>query len=271
MGNNPILTVENITVAFNGKEVLHNVSFQIEEGEILGLVGASGSGKSVTALAVMRLLEFEHHAQVLGGSAVFMTREGRALDLMQISSDQMRRIRGQEIAMIFQEPLTALNPVLTVGKQIAETIRAHRHCSRKEAMNIAREMIDRVRIPDSGRRIKQYPHELSGGMRQRIMIAIGLACNPQLLIADEPTTALDVTIQRDILTLLEELQSEESMSILFITHDMGVIAEIADRTVVMNNGKVVEVASTIELFRSPTTEYARMLIDAVPKLGGLGN
>lgn len=267
-GQSPLLTVQDLTVAFNGSPVVRGISFHIDHGETLGLVGSSGSGKSVTALAIMRLLDFERNATVVAGSIVFKKRDGVAVDLMRISPDEMRRIRGREIAMVFQEPLTALNPVIPVGKQIAETVRAHTRCNRKEALAAAQEMLDRVRIHDSHRRIRQYPHELSGGMRQRVMIAIALACHPQLLIADEPTTALDVTIQRDILTLLEQLQREEGISVLFITHDMGVIAEISDRTVVMNKGSVVEVAPTIDLFRSPQTVYAKMLIDAVPKLAG---
>ncbi len=239
-----------------------DVSFVVEAGKTLALVGESGSGKSVTALSIMRLTE--SGTSRTQGSVKLGGRE-----LMSLSDDEFRKVRGNEIAMIFQEPMTSLNPVLTVGTQISEAIIAHRGVSKAQAKSEAIALLERVHIPSAASRFSQYPHNFSGGMRQRVMIAMALACKPKLLIADEPTTALDVTIQAQILELIKELQEEEGMSVLFITHDMGVVAEIADKTLVMYNGKMVEAGDTKDIFASPRHPYTRSLLSAVPKLGSM--
>ncbi|GJD61472.1 ABC transporter ATP-binding protein [Methylobacterium frigidaeris] len=262
----PILSVQDLTVAFRSEQawrpVVHGVSFDIGPKETVALVGESGSGKSVTAMSIMRLTPRD--STRTGGRVLL---EGR--DLLRLPDAEMRRIRGDDVAMIFQEPMTSLNPVLTVGFQIGEALRLHRGLSQRQAEAETVRLFDKVRIPAAASRVHDYPHRFSGGMRQRVMIAMALACRPKLLIADEPTTALDVTIQAQILDLIKLLQEEEGMSVLFITHDMGVVAEIADRTVVMVDGRAVEAGATEQIFRRPVHPYSRALLAAVPTLGAM--
>jgi oligopeptide/dipeptide ABC transporter ATP-binding protein len=258
---NPILAVDALSVSAGHLSILDRVSFAIEPGEVLSLVGESGSGKSMTALSIIRLLSSP--ARVTSGRVLF---EGE--DLLARSETDMRRIRGDRIAMIFQEPMSSLNPVLTIGDQIAETLAWHRNMSRRAARERATRLLELVEIPAAARRLDDYPHQLSGGMRQRVMIAIALACEPSLLIADEPTTALDVTVQAQILDLLRTLRHELSMSILLITHDLGVVAEFADRVVVLYAGRVGETAPVTDLFGSPRHPYTRGLMAAMPALEG---
>ena len=265
----PLLSVSDLTVTFDDFTAVDSVDFTIEPGETLGVVGESGSGKSVTALSIMRLVEMGTRAKITGGRVDLKMHDGSTLDLLGQDEATMRSIRGNQIAMIFQEPLTSLNPVYPVGEQIAEALRIHQGSDRKASMARAREMFDLVRIPEADKRIGQYPHEMSGGMRQRIMIAIGLCCGPRLLIADEPTTALDVTIQAQILGLIKQLQVETGTAMMLITHDMGVIAEVADRVVVMNQAKIVEQGPVEQIFHSPRESYTRGLLSAVPKLGSM--
>ncbi|CAD7054388.1 ABC transporter ATP-binding protein [Pseudorhizobium endolithicum] len=263
----PVLAVENLTTSFKTPEgwkaVIRDISLHVDAGETVAIVGESGSGKSVTALSTMRLLP-------AGRSRI----EGRILldgkDLLKASEAEMRSVRGGSIGMIFQEPMTSLNPVFTIGNQIAEALVLHRGLSWQKAEAEALRLMERVRIPAAKTRLHEYPHKFSGGMRQRVMIAMALACRPKLLIADEPTTALDVTIQAEILHLLRELQTEEDMGILFITHDMGVVAEIADRTVVMFRGAMVETGPTSEIFATPKAVYTRSLLASIPRLGTMG-
>ena len=236
------------------------VDFYINKGETLGVVGESGCGKSVTALSIMRLIPTPP-GRIVAGS---ITYDGK--NLLDLSPAQMRKIRGKEISMIFQEPMTSLNPVFTCGEQIAEALRLHEGLNRRDAMNKTVEMLKLVHIPNAERRVKEYPHQLSGGMRQRIMIAMALSCNPKLLIADEPTTALDVTIQAQILELLNELKAKLGMAILLITHDMGVIAETAQRVVVMYAAKVAEEAPVTELFKEPLHPYTQGLLRSIPRI-----
>ena len=264
-----LLSVADLTVTFDGFTAVDSVGFTIEPGETLGVVGESGSGKSVTALSIMRLVEMGTRAKITRGRVELKMHDGSTLDLLGQDEPTMRSIRGNQIAMIFQEPLTSLNPVYPVGEQIAEAVRIHEGADRKTGMARAREMFDLVRIPEADKRIGQYPHEMSGGMRQRIMIAIGLCCGPRLLIADEPTTALDVTIQAQILGLIKQLQVETGTAMMLITHDMGVIAEVADRVVVMSQSKIVEQGPVDQIFHSPREAYTRGLLSAVPKLGSM--
>jgi peptide/nickel transport system ATP-binding protein len=263
---NPVLSIENLTTSFhvnkNWIPVVKDLSFSIGKGETVAVVGESGSGKSVTALSIMRLLQAG-----VGQSEGSIKLEGK--DLLTLSETEMQKVRGGEIGMIFQEPMTSLNPVLTAGFQVAEALRNHRNMSRSEANAEALRLFDIVRIPDAKRRAAEFPHSFSGGMRQRVVIAMALACRPKLLIADEPTTALDVTIQAQILELIHELQKEIGMGVLFITHDMGVVAEIADRVVVMLRGDKVEEAPVNQLFQNAQHSYSKMLLSAVPKLGAL--
>ena len=264
-----LLSVTDLTVTFDGFTAVDSVGFTIEPGETLGVVGESGSGKSVTALSIMRLVEMGTRAKITRGRVELKMQDGSTLDLLGQDEPTMRSIRGNQIAMIFQEPLTSLNPVYPVGEQIAEAVRIHEGSDKKTSMARAREMFDLVRIPEANKRIGQYPHEMSGGMRQRVMIAIGLCCGPRLLIADEPTTALDVTIQAQILGLIKQLQVETGTAMMLITHDMGVIAEVADRVVVMSQSKIVEQGPVDQIFHSPREAYTRGLLSAVPKLGSM--
>ncbi|MGC8633472.1 MAG: ABC transporter ATP-binding protein [Candidatus Limnocylindrales bacterium] len=240
------------------------VSFQVNRGETLGLVGESGCGKSVTALTIMRLIETPP-GEIVGGEIWF---NGR--DVLQLSSNQMLEVRGAEMAMIFQEPMTSLNPVLTVGDQIAEAVLAHKKVSQKAAWDRAVEMLRLVGIPEAARRVKQYPHEMSGGMRQRVMIALALSCDPKLLIADEPTTALDVTIQAQILELIRRVQEETGTALLLITHDLGVVAETVQRIVVMYAGKIVETGAVDEVLQNPQHPYTEGLLASIPSKGMRG-
>src|SRR3712207_897861 len=235
------------------------VSFHLDEGELLGLVGESGCGKSITALSVMRLIAAP--GRVVGGEIRF---DGE--NLLAATDERLREIRGDDIAMIFQDPMTSLNPVYTVGEQIAEALRLHRRLNRRQAREAAVEAMREVAIPDPGRRADDYPHQLSGGMRQRVMIAMALACDPRLLIADEPTTALDVTIQAQILELIDELRRTRNLAVLLITHDLGVVAEVADRVAVMYTGRIVEESPVGELFARPKHPYTEGLLKSVPKL-----
>lgn len=244
-------------------KAVDGVSFEIGEGELLGLVGESGCGKSITALSIMRLIY--PPGEISQGSIKFKGEE-----LTSASEDRLRQIRGNDIAMIFQDPMTSLNPVFTVGEQIAEALRLHRKLDKKQAWQSAIEAMHEVAIPAADRRANDYPHQLSGGMRQRVMIAMALACNPELLIADEPTTALDVTIQAQILELLDELRRTRKLAVLLITHDLGVVAEVADRVCVMYTGKIVEESAVTELFANPKHPYTRGLIRSVPKLSEAG-
>jgi peptide/nickel transport system ATP-binding protein len=258
----PLLEVKDLVSGFwSDKGILvavDGVSFHVNEAETVCIVGESGCGKSVTSLSLMRLIDFDNGG-ILGGQVLL-----RGDDLAKKSQDDMRQIRGGEIAMIFQEPMTALNPVFSVGDQIAEAVMLHEGRSKEEAMKRAIEMLALVGIPEPVARAAQYPHEFSGGMRQRAMIAVALACNPALLIADEPTTALDVTIQAQILDLLRHLQEQLKMSIVLITHDMGVAAEMADRIIVMYAGKIVEEGTTIEMFDNPRHPYTMGLLASIP-------
>jgi len=261
MADAPLLDVRHLTVSFgHGAAAVDDVSLQVAAGETLGVVGESGSGKSVTAFSILRLLQ--PPGRVTGGAVIF---EGR--DLLTLSEAEMREVRGARISLIFQEPMTALNPVMRVGDQIAEALTVHGR-PRAEARARAVELLEAVRIPDAARRARDYPHQLSGGMRQRAMIAIALACHPPLIIADEPTTALDVTIQAQVLDLLRELKARFNLALLLITHDFGVIAEMADRVVVMHRGRVVEEGLVRQILRAPTHEYTRSLLAAVPGMTG---
>ena len=256
-----ILQVKNLTVSTGTgtkkTDIINNISFTIERGETFVLLGESGSGKSITALSIMRLLPAA--IKISDGSVILHT-----TNLFQLPENKMRKIRGAKIGMIFQEPQTSLNPVLTAGQQISETLRQHDNLSKKQCIKRSIELLDAVGIPDAERRINEYPHQCSGGMKQRIMIAIALAGKPDLLIADEPTTALDVTIQAQVLNLLRKLQSETGMSILFITHDIGVASQMADHIAVMQNGSIVELKTKKELFSNPENSYTQKLFDAIP-------
>ena len=264
--NEPLLDVRDLCTEFRTEEgvvrAVDGVSFRVDRGEIVGLVGESGCGKSVTSLSVLGLLP-KPQGRIAGGAVRFGGRE-----LTGLSDRELRRIRGNRVAMVFQDPMTSLNPYLRVGEQIAEVGELHQGLSRREAQRRAVDLLERVEIPDPAARAKSYPHELSGGMRQRVMIAMALLCDPELLIADEPTTALDVTIQAQILDLLCELRRERSMAIVLITHDLGVIAGTCDRVLVMYAGRIVESAPVAELFRDPTHPYTRALLRSVPRIGG---
>ncbi|MEO1153636.1 MAG: ABC transporter ATP-binding protein [Pseudomonadota bacterium] len=271
MLDQPIASIQNLRVEFETKDGtvvgVEDVSFDIGPGETVCVVGESGSGKSVSSLSLMRLVEFGG-GTIAGGKLLF-DRKGSdgQIDVADAGDDLMRTIRGNEIGMIFQEPMTALNPVFTVGRQLTEGLRVHKGLTRADAEARALELLRQVRIPEPERRMKQYPHELSGGMRQRIVIAIALACEPRLLIADEPTTALDVTIQAEILALIDRLKRETGTAVMFITHDMAVVAQMADRVVVMFRGRKVEEGPVEEIFENPQHPYTQSLLAAVPKLG----
>lgn len=269
-GNGPIAEIQGLRVEFQTKDGpvlgVEDVSFAINPGETVCVVGESGSGKSVSSLSLMRLVEFGG-GRIAGGRLLFDRRDGEDVDLAKTNQDLMRTIRGNEIGMIFQEPMTALNPVFSVGRQLTEGLRLHKGLSKSAAEERALELLRQVRIPEPERRLKQYPHELSGGMRQRVVIAMALACEPRLLIADEPTTALDVTIQAEILALMDRLKRETGTAVMFITHDMAVVAQMADRVVVMFRGHKVEEGPVVEIFENPQHAYTKALLAAVPKLG----
>ncbi len=275
----PLLDIRNLTIAFPAQAsstagqpgaavpaqalmAVRDLSFSIAAGEVLGLVGESGSGKSITSLAIMRLLPPQ--ARVAG--EIVFAENGIARNLLAIEDDSMRQLRGSRIAMIFQEPMTALNPVMRVGDQVAEAVMAHNHMTKKEAWQRAVDAMNDVAIPDAARRARDYPHQLSGGMRQRIMIAMAIANRPQLLIADEPTTALDVTIQAQILELLAQLRSKFGLTMLFISHDLAVVSQVADRVAVMYAGNLVELGARRDIFHAPAHPYTRGLLHAVPDL-----
>jgi glutathione transport system ATP-binding protein len=261
--NKPLLSVENLSVEFGSSRVVDDLSFTVEAGKTVAVVGESGSGKSVTSLSTMRLADMMG-AKYATGRILFNDK-----DLLKASQKEMRSIRGKEIAMIFQEPMTSLNPVFTIGDQICEVLMLHEKLGKSAAMAEAQRLLDMVRLPDSGQLLHRFPHQLSGGMRQRVMIAMALACRPKLLIADEPTTALDVTIQAQILNIMRDLQKTLGMGMVFITHDMGVVAEMADHVVVMWKGKKVEEGPVNEIFANPQHPYTRTLLSAVPKLGSM--
>lgn len=262
--NEQILRINDLAVHFHMDKrivpAVDGVSFSVSRGETLGLVGESGCGKSVTALSIMRLLP-SPPARIVRGEIWF-----KGENLLDKTNEEMRKIRGNDISMIFQEPMTSLNPVFTVGYQISEVIMQHQNVSKKEALERAIEMLRMVKIPLPEKRIKQYPHQLSGGMRQRVMIAMALACNPELLIADEPTTALDVTIEAQILELINELKERFGSSVIMITHDLGVVAEIADKVAVMYAGRILEQADVHSIFNNPKHPYTQGLLEAIPDI-----
>ncbi|TDK48965.1 ABC transporter ATP-binding protein [Antarcticimicrobium luteum] len=264
MTRSPLLSVENLSLNFGSFNAVRDLSFDIARGETLALVGESGSGKSATALALLRLIEREG-GRIAGGRVVLHGTP--ALELSALSDRQMQAVRGNRVSMVFQEPMTALNPVMPLGEQVAEVLRLHQGLDAGTARLAARDALERVKIPEPERRLDQFPHELSGGLRQRVMIAMALACRPDLLIADEPTTALDVTTQAEILTLIRQLQDEIGMAVLFITHDMGVVAGIADRVVVLRRGDKVEEGPVADVFARPRAPYTQALMAATPKLG----
>ncbi|WP_416236744.1 dipeptide ABC transporter ATP-binding protein [Yoonia sp. 67] len=263
-----LLTIDNLSVSFGTSRVVDGLSLSVAPGRTLAVVGESGSGKSVTSAAIMRLADGA--GATYGSGRILFRTGGSEIDLLQQSQDRMRKIRGKEIAMIFQEPMTSLNPVFTIGDQIAEVLMLHENMDRRAAWGEAARLLDLVRLPDAGTMVRRYPHQLSGGMRQRVMIAMALACRPKLLIADEPTTALDVTIQAQVLTIIKELQAELGMAVLFITHDMGVVAEMADDVVVMWKGRKVEDGPAAQIFAAPKHPYTQTLLNAVPRLGSMG-
>jgi glutathione transport system ATP-binding protein len=267
-----VLSVRDLSIQFHQQgdilDAVRNLSFDVDRGETLAIVGESGSGKSVTSLALMRLVE-QGGGNIVSGSMPLRRRNGELLDLARAPQGTLRRVRGADMAMIFQEPMTSLNPVFPVGEQIAESLRLHQAMDHRAAKQAALQMLDLVRIPEAKDVLNRYPHQLSGGMRQRVMIAMALSCKPALLIADEPTTALDVTIQAQILQLIRVLQQEMQMGVIFITHDMGVVAEIADRVLVMRQGELVEQGPVRELFTAPQQPYTQALLAAVPKLGSM--
>ncbi|OQW60240.1 MAG: peptide ABC transporter ATP-binding protein [Proteobacteria bacterium SG_bin9] len=260
----PLLQVKNLTTKFGSGPgavtAVNNVSFDVNAGETVAIVGESGSGKSITALSILRLVP-DPPGKIVGGEILF-----DGIDLTKLSEEKMRDIRGNRIAMIFQEPMTSLNPSLTIGLQIAEPINLHMKMPWQKAYAKAKELLDRVRMPDAQSRLETHPHQFSGGMRQRIMIAMALACQPKLIIADEPTTALDVTVQAQILELLKELTRETGSALILITHDLGVVARYADRVCVMYGGKIIETASARELYGNPLHPYTRGLMASIPRL-----
>ena len=270
----PLASFENLRVEFDTKDgkvvAVEDISFEIKPKQTVCLVGESGSGKSVSSLSMMRLVEFGG-GSLAGGKLIFNRGEKGKIDVAVSNQSQMRKIRGNEIGMIFQEPMTALNPVFTVERQLTEGLMVHKGFSKSEAKKRALELMTMAKIPEPERRLKQFPHELSGGMRQRVVIAIALACQPRLLIADEPTTALDVTIQAEILALINRLKEETGTAVMFITHDMAVVAQMADRVVVMYQGKKVEEGTVHEIFNNPQHKYTKSLLAAVPKLGEMAS
>ena len=275
MRENRVVEVKELKVCFRLDkgvvvDAVKGVSFHIDKGETVALVGESGSGKSVTAMSLMRLIE-NAGGEIVGGDISLRGLSINVVDIHSQTESAMQDIRGADVSMIFQEPMTSLNPVLPIGFQISEAIMRHQNKSKNKAMKIALETLRLVRVPEPESRLGQYPHNLSGGMRQRVMIAMALCCRPSLMIADEPTTALDVTIQAQILDLMKLLQEEIGMSVLFITHDMAVVAEVADRICVMFQGEIVEQGSVYEIFENPTHAYTRSLLAAVPRLGSMAD
>ncbi|CAG9296950.1 ABC transporter ATP-binding protein [Celerinatantimonas diazotrophica] len=269
----PILSVENLSVSFvleDGVVVdaVDDLNFSIAPGQTLALVGESGSGKSVSSMAIMRLLDYSP-AQIRSGEIIYRPEPGQEFNLLQLDKSQIRQIRGRRIAMIYQEPMTSLNPVLTIGQQMVEVLRMHLNLSQHQANERAIHWLSKVRLPDAKAMLQRYPHELSGGMRQRVMIAMALCCEPNLLIADEPTTALDVTIQAQILQIIRQLQEEMNMAVLFITHDMGVVAQMANDVIVMRKGQVLERGPVQQLFSCPDHPYTKALLNAVPQIGSM--
>ena len=259
-----LLEMDGLSIRFGAAEVVRGLSLRVEAGQVLGLVGESGSGKSVTALAIMRLLDA---AARVDGSIRFAPRAGDSIDLLRLAPEAMRRLRGSDLAMIFQEPMTALNPVLPVGEQIAEAIRVHHpEKPRRQVREAVLEAMEAVALPDPARRYKDYPHQFSGGQRQRIMIAMAIANRPRLLIADEPTTALDVTVQKQILDLLADLRERFGLTMLFISHDLAVVSQVADRVAVMRQGLLLEEASRQAIFGDPAHPYTRALLGAIPTM-----
>ena len=273
VGDASVLEVHNLCATFKTDagpvQAVQDVSFTLKAGETLALVGESGSGKSVTSLAIMRLTPAAPRVR-LSGSVLLRGEDGRMRDLAGLDDAAMRAVRGNEISMIFQEPMTSLNPVHRIGDQIAEAVMYHRGVNRRAAMIRAEELLDRVGIAEARRRLSAYPHHLSGGMRQRVMIAIALACDPRVLIADEPTTALDVTVQAQILDLLGQLQASTGMAMLFITHNLGVVAEIADRVMVMYAGRIVEKGDVVPVMKQPMMPYTQGLLRSVPRIDLVG-
>jgi len=269
MGGQNLLEIKNLITQFETEEELvtavNDISFSLKQGETIGIVGESGSGKSVTALSIMRLITTPP-GRVVAGQIIYHARSGETVDLLRVSEKEMRGYRGNEIAMIFQEPMTSLNPVYTCGNQVIEAITLHQKVSASLAKSMTLDLFERVKLPDPNRVLNAYPHELSGGQKQRVMIAMAMSCDPRILIADEPTTALDVTVQKTILDLMIELQQEQDMGILFITHDLGVIAELADRVVVMYRGKIVEQGEVLQLFENPKHPYTKGLLACRPPL-----
>jgi peptide/nickel transport system ATP-binding protein len=260
----PVLSVENLTTAFKLRRgwlpAIEDISFELQRNETLALVGESGCGKSVTAFSIMRLLP-EPGSRIDRGRVLL-----KGQNLLALSESAMRTVRGNQLSMIFQEPMTSLNPVMPVGRQVAEALYYHRRMTWKDAGDKALELLEQVKIPSAKSRINDYPHELSGGMRQRVMIAMALACRPDIILADEPTTALDVTIQAQVLSLMADLKDQRQMSMIFITHDMGVVAMIADRVAVMYAGHIVEMAAVRELFQNPVHPYTEALLKSIPRL-----
>ena len=269
MGTQNLLEIKNLVTQFDTEDevvtAVNDVSFSLKLGETIGVVGESGSGKSVTSLSAMRLIP-SPPGKIISGQIIYHTRSGETVDLLRISEKEMRGYRGNEIAMIFQEPMTSLNPVYTCGNQVIEAIRLHQNVSSRLARSMTLDLFERVKLPDPIRVLNAYPHALSGGQKQRVMIAMAMSCGPRILIADEPTTALDVTVQKTILDLMIELQQEHDMGILFITHDLGVIAELADRVVVMYKGKIVEQGPVLDIFETPRHPYTKGLLACRPPL-----
>ncbi|MFW2380625.1 MAG: ABC transporter ATP-binding protein [Acidimicrobiales bacterium] len=265
----PVLDVKNLTTQFNTQDgtvhAVNGVGFELREGEFLGVVGESGSGKSVTMMSLLKLIPMPP-GEVVAGEVHFENQ-----DLLQIKLDDLRQVRGGRIGFIFQDPMTSLNPVITIGKQITESLFLHTDLSKKEANNRALELLSLVGIPDAGQRLKSYPHELSGGMRQRVMIAMALACSPKVIIADEPTTALDVTIQAQIIEIVRDLRTKLGTALIWITHDLGVVAGLADRVLVMYGGRIVEEAPVRELYANPQHPYTVGLLESVPRLDQKGH
>ena len=266
---NPLLQIKNLSVDFvNGNTVttaIHDISFSINRGEMVAVVGESGSGKSVTAMSILRLLPTKI-TRFTSGEIIFSKQGNTGTDILKLTEADMRELRGNEIAMIFQEPMTSLNPVFTCGDQVREAIQLHQKISRKQAEQITLRLFEKVKLPEPALLMNRYPHQLSGGQKQRVMIAMAMSCEPSLLIADEPTTALDVTVQKNILDLIRELQEEKNMGVMFITHDLGLVAEIADRVIVMYKGNIVEQGTKKDILDNPQHAYTKALLACRPSM-----